>query len=131
MTIPSSIYFNLSERQRDQTVQLLDEILEYNVTAVNMKSGSITTANDFGTSLAVYGSGKALCFSAGTWTATISLQVSLSTAASPATWYNLSTYSTNGARLIDMGVACSLRVGIPTGKYTGGTLLWHLKTGGR
>jgi hypothetical protein len=131
MTIPSSVYFNLSERQRDQTVQLLDEILEYNVTAVNMQSGSITTANAFGTSLAVYGSGKALAVFAGTWTATASLQVSLSTATSPATWHNLSTYSTNGARLIDMGVACSLRIGIPTGSYTAGTLLWNLKTGGR
>ena len=127
MTIPDSEYSNQNERWLDQLITMT----QYSIPSVSEASGTIATGNAFGTGVAMYGNGKALLVFSGTWTATVQLQVSLSTAAVPATWYNSSTYSSNGFNLIDLGVACTIRVGIETGNYTSGTLNWAIKTGGR
>jgi hypothetical protein len=127
MAKPTTTYQNF----RDRTYDWLASMLDYNITSIDTKSGTLATSNSFGNSLSIYGTGKALVILAGAWTATVSLQVSLSTASSPATWYNLSTYGANMVTAIDLGVACSLRVGIETGNYTSGTVNWFTKTGGR
>ena len=127
MAKPTSPYSNLREKQTDQLLSITD----YIVTSVEQKTGSIATANSFGTSLPIFGVGKALVVLSGTWTATIFSQLSLSTAATPATWYDLSSYTGNQVVALDYGVACSIRVGIKTGDYTSGTMNYFIKTGGR
>lgn len=127
MAIPTSNYTNLRDKHSDQLLSITD----YGITSVNQKSGSIATANSFGTSLPIYGLGKALVVLSGVWTATVFSQLSLSTAATPATWYDLSSYTANQVVALDYGVACSIRVGIKTGDYTSGTMNYFIKTGGR
>jgi hypothetical protein len=127
MAIPTSNYTNLRDKHSDQLLSITD----YGITSINQKSGSIATSNSFGTSLPIYGLGKALVVFSGTWTATVFSQLSLSTAATPATWYDLSSYTGNQVVALDYGVACSIRVGIKTGDYTSGTMNYFIKTGGR
>lgn len=125
--LPSSNYHNLREKQTDQLLTIMD----YLITSSDSKSGSIATSNSFSDSLQIYGTGKAVLFLSGGFTANISLQCSPSTATIPATWYDLATYTNIGANVIDTGISCSLRVGIATGNYTSGTVNYHLQTGGR
>lgn len=125
--LPSSTYHNLREKQTDQLLTITDFL----VTSSDSKSGSIATSNSFGDSLQLFGSGKAMLFLSGGFTAYISLQCSPSTASVPTSWYDLSTYSIPGANVIDAGIACSLRVGVKTGQFTSGTVNYYLKTGGR
>jgi len=70
-------------------------------------------------------------FLSGNFDANVSLQCSPSTASIPAAWFHLGTYNNIGAKLIDTGIACSLRAGIAIGNYTSGTCNLILQTGGR
>lgn len=125
--LPSSTFHNANEQMRDQLLKIADFL----VTSVDTKSGNLSTANSFSEPLQVYGTGKAMLFLSGNFTANISLQCSPSTSAIPSTWYDLATYTNIGAKVVDTGIACSLRVGVKTDNYTSGTINYYLKTGGR
>jgi len=127
MTVPTSTQDAQFDRYWDQLLQMTD----YSVQSVSTKTGSIAASNTFGSAVQILGAGKSLVVLSGTWTATVQMQISLSTATSPTTWYDLSTYSVNAVETVDIGVACSLRVGIKTGNYTSGSVHWAMKVGGR
>lgn len=132
MTEPTPITtdrYNATEQWLDR----IERVSRYLVPNVTQLSGSLVTDNSFGTALNIFGTGKALMglVPATSFTGIVYLQLSLSTATSPTTWYDLATYSIGAFKLVDIGTACSLRVGIKTGDYTSGTMAWELKTGGR
>jgi len=127
MTVPSSNYSNQNERWRDQMARMAD----YTVPSISSKSGSIAASNTYGSAVQLLGRGCALIVVAGTFAATVFAQLSLSTATSPGTWYDIKSFAAATIQVIEPLVACSARVGVKTGGYTSGTVSWAIKTGGR
>jgi hypothetical protein len=87
-------------------------------------SDSFTAANQFSDDIKVTGAGTTRNLSivrAGTWSATVTLQRSIS---EPGTWVDVATFTTNGTATYNDGLDNQIiyyRIGIKTGNYTSGT----------
>lgn len=127
MTIPTSSKDAQFDRYWEQLLQMAD----YSVQSVSTKTGSIAASNTYGSAVQLLGDGRALVIFSGTWTATTHIQIALSTATSPSTWFDIKSFTSNDTNVVEPKVACSLRVGVKTGNYTSGTLDWAIRTGGR
>lgn len=83
-----------------------------------------TGANQFSDDIRVSGTGTTRAFTitrAGTWSATVTLQRSIS---EPGSWTDVATFTTNGTATYDDGLDNQIiyyRIGIKTGDYTSGT----------
>ena len=88
-------------------------------------TGSITTANSFGTALQV-SPGVAQIATTGTWAGTMTLQLSPDNSG----WYDIENYvSINVVDTINLGMKCYLRVGFKSASYTSGTVNWMIGQG--
>lgn len=107
-------YTNLSERAHFVTAP-----------DFNFLTGSITTANSFGTAL--YATpGVAQIATTGAWAGTLTLQLSPDNTS----WYDIENYvSVNVVDTLNLGMKCYLRVGFKAASYTSGTVNWMIGQG--